>query len=50
MRSESIALQYIRNHAVYQKYVHLINKEKTEKEMMIVFNRGMEHLYGRVQI
>lgn len=50
MKSESIALQYIRNHAVYQRYVYLINKEKTEKEMRRVFASGMEHLYGRVQI
>lgn len=50
MRAESIALQYIRNHAVYQRYVYLINKEKTEKEMKRVFALGMEHLYGRVQI
>jgi hypothetical protein len=50
IRAESIALQYIRNHAVYQRYVHLINKERTEKEMRKVFRNGMEHLYGRVQI
>ena len=50
MRAESIALQYIRNHAVYQRYVQLINKETTEKALRGVFSKGMEHLYGRVQI
>lgn len=50
IRAESIALQYIRNHAVYQRYVQLINKERTEKEMLKVFADGSDHLYGRVQI
>lgn len=50
MRSTSIGRQHIRNHAIHQKFVNLINQQFTEKEMVSVLNRGIDYLIGRDRI
>jgi len=50
MRSTSIGRQHIRNHAIHQKFVNLINQQFTEKEMIKILKRGLDYLIGRDRI
>lgn len=44
IKSESIGLQYLRNYAIYQKYVILINKCNTKSEFTDTVIQGQNHL------
>jgi hypothetical protein len=47
LKAESRGLQYIRNHAVHQKYVFLLNQEKTKERLLAVLLDGMSRLINR---
>ena len=47
LKAESRGLQYIRNHAIHQKYVFLLNQEKTKERLLAVLLDGMSHLINR---
>lgn len=44
IKSESIGLQYLRNHAIYQKYVNLINKCTIQSEFKDIILDGKDQL------
>jgi hypothetical protein len=47
LKAESRGLQYVRNHAVHQKFVLLLNQETTHTGFQQVFEAGMDQLIGQ---
>lgn len=50
LKAESKGLQYIRNHAIHQKYVFLLNQETTKEGLLAVLLDGMSWLINRAGI
>ena len=50
LRSESRGLQYIRNHAIHQKFVFLLNQETTTEGLQSVLEFGVRNLINKAQI
>jgi hypothetical protein len=47
LKAESRGLQYIRNYAIHQKYVFLLNQENTKEGLLEVLLEGMSYLINR---
>jgi hypothetical protein len=50
IKTESLGLQYIRNNAIYHRYVFLLNQCKNKEDLTKTIIDGMDHLIGRSQI
>jgi hypothetical protein len=50
LKAESRGLQYIRNHAIHQKYVFLLNQETTKERLLEVIIDGISQLINKAQI
>jgi len=50
LKAESRGLQYIRNHAIHQKFVFLLNQETTLEGIRQVLNDGVGNLINKAQI
>jgi hypothetical protein len=50
LKAESRGLQYIRNHAIHQKFVFLLNQETTQVGLRTVLADGIGYLINRAQI
>ncbi len=50
LKAESRGLQYIRNHAIHQKFVFLLNQETTLEGLQRVLTAGMGNLINKAQI
>jgi len=50
LKAESRGLQYIRNHAIHQKFVFLLNQETTQAGLRTVLADGIGYLINRAQI
>ena len=50
LKAESRGLQYIRNHAIHQKFVFLLNQETTREGLQSVLAQGLSSLINKAQI
>lgn len=50
LKAESRGLQYIRNHAIHQRYVFLLNQETTKERLLEVLLDGMSQIINKTQI
>lgn len=50
LKAESRGLQYIRNHAIHQKFVFLLNQETTREGLQSVLTMGLSSLINKAQI
>lgn len=50
LKAESRGLQYLRNHAIHQKYVFLLNQENTKEGLLEVLLDGLTQIINRALI
>lgn len=50
LKAESKGLQYIRNHAIHQRFVLLLNRENTKEDLLKVLLEGMSYLINKAGI